>query len=236
MRFRSAVLTALAALLPVAACKSSDPAQQESPAAATAEGAASGEDSALVAAADMGRIQGADAAPVWLLVISDFQCPYCRMWHEQTYPAIHREYIQPGKVRMAYINLPLSNHQHAMPAAEAAMCAGVQGKFWPVADGIFRTQERWSPTPDAAAVYDSVATAAGVNMPAWRECLAQDRTVAMINADAARAGDIGVRSTPSFVVMRGQEVVRGIAGAYPIETFRETLDSALAGAGRAPQR
>lgn len=236
MRFRLPLLALLAASVPLLACKSPDTARQDSRAGDVVADTGRALDSALIEAADLGRIQGAAAAPVWLLVISDFQCPYCRMWHEQTWPAIEREYVQPGRVRVAYINLPLSNHQHALPAAEAAMCAGVQGKFWQVADGIFDTQERWTPLRDASAVYDSIATAAGVDVPRWRECVAQHRTVPMINADAARAGAIGVQSTPSFVVMRGQEVVRGIAGAYPIETFREALDTALAGAGQAPRR
>lgn len=233
MRLRIPLL-ALAAALALSACKSSDPTQETRAAANSDSGGAA--DSALIVAADLGRIQGAEAAPVWLLVISDFECPYCRMWHEQTYPALEREYIQPGKIRMAYLNLPLSNHRHAMPAAEAAMCAGVQGKFWQVADGIFRTQERWTPLPDAMAMYDSIATAAGVTMPAWRTCVSEHRTAAMINADAARATGIGVQSTPSFVVMRGQQPVRGISGAHPIETFRAALDSALAGAAPTQRR
>lgn len=233
MRLRIPLL-ALVAVVGLSACKS-DPAPQDTRAGGAVDSGRSA-DSALVTAADLGRIQGAAAAPVWLLVISDFQCPYCRMWHEQTYPALEREYIQPGKVRLAYINLPLSSHQHAVPAAEAAMCAGVEGKFWAVADGIFRTQERWTPMPDAMPVYDSIATAAGVAMPAWRKCVSQHQTAAMVNADAARATNIGVQSTPSFVVMRGQQPVRGISGAHPIETFRTALDSALAGAAPAGRR
>lgn len=218
----------------LAACKSPEPARQDSPGMATAADTGRTADSALVAAADLARIQGSESAPVWLLVISDFQCPYCRMWHEQTYPALVREYIQPGKVRLAYLHLPLSTHPHAMPAAEAAMCAGVQGKFWEVADGIFQTQERWTPMDPAAAagVFDSIAVAAGVKAQEWRDCMSQHRTAPMVNADAARATQIGVQSTPSFVVMRGNEVVRGISGAYPIETFRSAIDAALAGAAR----
>lgn len=234
MRLRTLLVPAIAIVAGLAACKSPDPARQDSPGMAAGADTSRSADSAIVAAADLARIQGSESAPVWLLVISDFQCPYCRMWHEQTYPALVREYIQPGKVRLAYLHLPLSSHPHAMPAAEAAMCAGVQGKFWEVADGIFQTQERWTPmnAGEAAAVYDSIAVAAGVKAPEWRDCVSQHRTAPMVNADAARATQIGVQSTPSFVVMRGNEVVRGISGAYPIETFRTAIDAALAGAAR----
>lgn len=234
MRLRTLLVSLVAVATGLTACKSPEPARQDSPAMAAGADTGRAADSSVVTAADLSRIQGNASAPVWLLVISDFQCPYCRMWHEQTYPALMREYVQPGKVRMAYLHLPLSSHPHAMPAAEAAMCAGVQGKFWDVADGIFDTQERWTPMDraSAAVVFDSLAVAAGVKAPEWRDCVSQHRTAPMIDADAARATQIGVQSTPSFVVMRGNEVVRGISGAYPIETFRSAIDAALAGASR----
>lgn len=232
MRLRTFPLALLLSIVAASGCNSPETGARPAggSAAPAADGAAGG-DSAFLASADRSRIQGSETAPVWLLIVSDFQCPFCRTWHQQSYDAIVREYVQPGKVRLAYINLPIGSHQNAQPAAEAAMCAGVQGKFWEVADGIFDTQERWSQMPIAAAVFDSVAGAQNIDMPAWRECVDDNRTAAIVNADAARAGQIGIRSTPSFVVMRGQEIVRGIEGAYPVDTFRVALDSALAGAG-----
>ena len=240
MRLRSPLVALLASMVVLAACRSSDSGPQESAAtvpaagaAARASGAAGGTpaaDSAFLATADANRIQGSPAASVWLLVISDFQCPFCRLWHEQTYDALVREYVQPGRIRMAYINLPLSNHANAGPAAEAAMCAGVQGKFWPMHDQIFRSQERWTPLPDAVPTYDALATGLGLDMAAWRSCMSGRRTAPMVAADASRAGQIGVRSTPTFIVMQGQQPMKAIAGAFPIDTFRVALDRALAGA------
>jgi len=62
---------------------------------------ASGESDSLVAAADQARIAGAAGAPVWVVIISDFQCPYCKVWHDQTYPALKREFVDRGIVRVA---------------------------------------------------------------------------------------------------------------------------------------
>lgn len=221
---RLALLALTIAITGAVACKPPEPAQQDGQA-----GGANLADSTLLTTADAARIQGDSAAPIWLMEISDFQCPFCARWHEETYPVILEEYVKPGKVRMAYINLPLSSHVHAEPAAEAAMCAGVQGKFWPVHDGIFRTQERWSGLTNAQPVFDSIAGAAGVVMAAYRDCVTNRRTAPMVGADASRAREIGVQSTPSFLILRGQEVIRGIAGAYPADTFRVVLDAALAG-------
>lgn len=231
MRLRSSLLP-FVVFFAIQACASGGgdagvPADSADSTAATAAAA----DSALLAAADMGRIKGAADAPVWLLIVSDFECPYCRMWHQESYDAIVREYVEPGKVQLAYINLPIPNHRNAKPAAEAAMCAGVQGKFWEVADGIFATQERWSQMPIGSAVFDSIADAQALDMPRWRECVEEKRTRDMVEADAARAADIGIGSTPSFVILRGDQLVRGISGAVPMETFRTALDSALALSG-----
>lgn len=231
MRFRLP-LALLAFAAAAQGCRSSTP-DAGAPADTRAAGgsAQATGDSTILAAADRDRILGADGAPVWLLIVSDFQCPYCRQWHQQSFETLVRDYVAPGKVRMAYLNLPIGSHQNAKPAAEAAMCAGIQGKFWQVADGIFATQERWSAMPIGAAVFDSIAGAQAIDMPRWRDCVENHRTLSMVEADAERARQIGISSTPSFVVMRGNDVVRGISGAYPVETFRAILDSALAGPG-----
>ena len=93
--------------------------------------------------ADLARIQGSASAPVWVIEVSDFQCPYCKQWHDQTYAAFRDQYVKTGKVRLAYVNFPLSSHAHAWPAAESAMCAGAQGKFWQMHDALFTTQNKW---------------------------------------------------------------------------------------------
>src|ERR1700674_1377249 len=78
--------------------------------------------------ADLARIQGNPNAPVWVIEVSDFQCPYCKQWHDQIYSAFLDQYVKTGKARLAYVNFPLTSHVHAWQAAESAMCAGAQGK------------------------------------------------------------------------------------------------------------
>ena len=173
--------------------------------------------------ADLARIQGSATAPVWVIEVSDFQCPYCKQWHDQTYPALLDQYIKTGKVRMAYVNYPLSIHRHAMPAAEAAMCAGVQNKFWPMHDTLFSSQSRWETLPNAMPTFDSLAAHLGVAMPAWRDCVARHLTRPLIEADYARSQSAGVRSTPTFFI--GDEKVEGYA---PYAGFRPAIEAQLA--------
>jgi protein-disulfide isomerase len=202
----------------LAACRPADGGTQaapprgataSAPSTAAAAPPAAGDANALLARADAGRIQGDTSAPVWLVEISDFQCPFCKRWHDETYPAIRRDYIQTGIVRMAYVHLPLSIHPHAEPAAEAAMCASVQGRFWPVHDAIFRTQDHWTPMPDARAVFDSLALAAGVDAAQYRRCMESDVMLRLINGDRERAAAASARSTPTFFV--GGERIEGAA-------------------------
>ena len=62
--------------------------------------------------ADLARIQGSATAPLWVIEVSDFQCPYCKQWHDQTYPMLRDQYVKTGKIRLAYVNFPLAIHPH----------------------------------------------------------------------------------------------------------------------------
>ena len=107
------------------------------------------------------------------------------------------------------------------------MCAAAQGKFWPVHDEIFSSQEQWHGLGDAMPTFAAIAQRSGVEMTAWKSCVDGHQTRALIEADAERATKSGIQSTPSFIV--GNQL---IAGAYPVDVFRQVLDSALAVAAR----
>jgi protein-disulfide isomerase len=180
-----------------------------------------------VTLADLARIEGSASAPVWVIVVSDFQCPYCKQWHDTTFPALENEFVKTGRVRVAYVNFPLNSHAHAWPSAEAAMCAGAQGKFWQMHDAIFDSQARWSAASAPAPVFDSLARTTGVDMSRWRSCVSSGVTKPLIQADFQRAAAAGVRSTPSFLI--GDEI---LSGAHPIENLRRAIDSALVKAAK----
>jgi len=184
----------------------------------------SGLTDSVSAAADRGRIRGSASAPVWLIEVSDFQCPFCKQWHDASFAAIDSEYVKTGKVRLAYLNFPLSSiHANARAAAEAAMCASVQGKFWQLHESLFATQERWEEQKNPVPTFDSLAVAAGVDAPAWRNCMTSHATARLIDADRDRSRSAGVQSTPTFFI--GD---RKLEGAYPTDSFRVAIDSALA--------
>jgi len=171
------------------------------------------------------RTKGRADAPVVVYEMADFQCPACRQFALETMPAIEREYVRSGKVRFVFINFPLSAfdstfHRNAGPAAELAMCAARQDRFWPAHDALFQRQPTWAPLADPAPYFAALADTIGLDRRALAACLADDAIREAIAADAARAYRSGARSTPTFWIERGK-----IDGAIPLPAFRAVLDS-----------
>ena len=197
--------------------------------AAPASGTPGAPTDSLSTLADKGRIHGDAAAPIWLIEVSDFQCPYCKRWHDETYKTIDKEFVQTGKVRHAFLNFPIpSLHPNALVASEAAMCASVQGKFWEMHESLFKTQEKWAHAKDPMPAFDSLSHAAGVDAPRWRNCVTSHASLALINADRDRLGTRGVQSTPTFYI--GDE---SVLGAQPVDSFRVVIKRQLAKASGA---
>jgi protein-disulfide isomerase len=177
--------------------------------------------------ADRARILGDPAAQVWMVEVSDFQCPFCARFHRETFSELRSAYITPGKVKLAYVNFPLEMHQHAWPAAEAAMCAGALGKYWEMHNALFTTQETWAALPNAEPMFDSLARSVGVPAPAYRQCMSDHVMRPLVQQDFDRSKQSGVGSTPTFFV--GDTA---ILGAYPTPVFRRVIYSAVARAAR----
>jgi protein-disulfide isomerase len=214
VKHRFSLLAAVAALVIVLACGKSS--------SASAAAASSGPDSTLLKRADHARIEGSASAPVWVIEVSDFQCPFCRQFHDESYAALKRAYVDSGKVRIAYVNFPLSMHRNAYAASEAAMCAAVQDKFWPMHDALFATQKQWEGLAAPQPMFDSLAAAQGVELPSFRKCESRHLTKPLIDADIDRATKQGVESTPTFLI--GGMMV---TGAQPLANYRHAIDSAL---------
>ena len=204
-------------------------AQQPAPSGARAPASAAAADS-LLPRADSGRTKGSETAAVTLIEVSDFQCPYCRQFAETTYRQLDSAYIRTGKVKMLFINYPLPGHQSAYIASEAAMCASVQGKFWPMHDRLFATQRDWSSATDAARRFEGFATELGLDMASFRDCTANDRVAQLIIGDALKAAGGGISGTPAFVI----NGTRFLGGAVTFDQMKAELDAALASPAPAP--
>jgi len=167
------------------------------------------------------RSKGLATAPVTVYEMSDFQCPFCKRHVEKTFPTIEKEYIATGKVRWIFINLPQpSLHSNAIAAAEFAMCAARQGKFWPAHDLLYRLQPVWAPLKDPTPFLLGLADSLKLAKAAATGCVQQRETRDEVREDADGAAKAGASGTPAFYIEGGL-----LTGALPPEIWRPILDS-----------
>ena len=167
------------------------------------------------------RSKGSPKAPVTVYEMSDFQCPYCRKFAQETFPGLERSYITTGKVRWVFINFPLTDiHPHAAAAAQLALCAAKQNGFWRVHDLLFQHQDTWAPLKEAGPFFVSLADSAGLSKQALVTCLEAPETLQAVQADAEGAARSGAGSTPTFYIEGGL-----LEGAVPLSVFRQVLES-----------
>lgn len=164
---------------------------------------------------------GPEDAPIVIVEFSDFQCPYCARFHDQTLQPLLDAY--PGKIRFVYRHFPLSTiHSSAFQAAEASMCAYEQGAFWPYHDGIYENQAKLD-----TELYIQLATDLGLDVESFRTCLENEEYQGLVQSDMDFAVSLGVRSTPTFFI-NGVPFI----GAQPLDAFKQVIDSELKGGVR----
>ena len=173
------------------------------------------------------QARGNADAPVTVVEFTDYQCPYCRRFQAESWPALERNYVDTGKVRFIVRDLPLKIHSSARPAAEAAHCAGEQGQFWPMHSALLARDMSLDPAAILAR-----AGSLGLDMPRFRDCLTSNKYETAIVRNIAQAEVLGVRGTPTFIIGRaahGELAGIRIAGALPYGDFAAYLDRLLAG-------
>ncbi len=168
---------------------------------------------------DDDALLGDKNAPVTLIEFSDYQCPFCERFWQQTLPEIKREYIDTGKVKLVYRDFPLTSiHPMAQPAAEATECVREKGgdeAYWKMHDKIFENQQALSVD----------------NLKKWAKELGQDIGSCLdsgkfrgeVQKDTQEGSAAGVQGTPAFFVNG-----RLISGAQPFPNFKQAIDAELA--------
>jgi protein-disulfide isomerase len=167
--------------------------------------------------------KGKPDAPVKVVEYADFQCPSCGAFARQSEAAIDSKYVENGKIQMIYHEFPLPQHPNAIPAAEAARCAGDQGKFWPMHDLLFARQSQWENDGNVVPRLTTYATDIGLNRDTFAQCMASGKWTNAVKQAAAAAEQVGVQFTPTFAV-DGKQV-----DASQLEA---TIDAALKAKGQ----
>ncbi len=176
-----------------------------------------------------GMTKGDKNAKLTLVEFTDYQCPFCSRHLRDTFPQIENEYIKTGKVRYVLREFPLESiHPQAVKAAEAAACAGDQGKYWEMHDRLFANQNAL-----ASAQLPGHAEAISLDPTKFKTCLEGGKFTAKVRKDLTDAQKYGATGTPTFFIgltdPKSSEIkaVRKIIGAQSYTAFKDAFDTLL---------
>lgn len=186
------------------------------------------------ASVDDDPVLGDENAPITIVEFSDYECPFCKKYFDDTFPQIKAKYIDTGKVKLVFRDLPLSFHDPmATKEAVGANCAKKQGgdeKYFVYHDEIFkRTTSNGNGLNDQNL--KEIATDIGLNLSQFETCL-QDKTMEdEVKNDLADAGEAGATGTPTFIIGKSTKdgTINGniVIGAQPFAAFEAIIDPLL---------
>lgn len=175
-------------------------------------------------------VEGNSNAPVTMIEFSDFQCPFCEKFYSQTLSQITQNYIDSGKVKLVFKNMPLENlHPNAKSAAMAAECANEQGKFWDYHNKLFANQNSWANLASANATntFKQYASQIGLDTTNFNSCVDSGKYADKVNKDSQDGASYGATGTPTFFIGNDKKGYTKLVGAQPYTTFQQALDSEL---------
>ncbi len=174
-------------------------------------------------------IKGNPDAPLTIVEFSDFQCPFCSRFHEQTLPAIMENYVDTGKVKFVYRDLPLSFHANANSASIAAECAYEQGKFWEYHDVLFQKQSEWQglASEEFVSTAKQFASDISLNSASFESCLSSSDVASKVRQDSLDAASYGATGTPSFFIGNEKDGFIKMVGAQPYSAFETEINFQL---------
>jgi len=171
--------------------------------------------------------KGKSTAPVTIVEFSDFQCPFCARHTKNTLPQIEANFIDSGKVRYVFMDNPIPSHRFAAMAAEAAHCAGDQGKYWEMHHHIFDSQRRIR-----ESAFATFAEELGLDSTVFGRCMSSGSHAARVQASKRQAAAVGANATPTFVIGKtqadGQVSGNLLIGAKNYSAFAAAINRALA--------
>lgn len=176
-----------------------------------------------------GQICGQDSAPVKLIEMSDYQCPYCKLFVDTTEPEVEREYIEKGLVQLEFQCFAITGGNappdvnEATLAAEAAECANDQGRFWDYHYKLYAEQSGENRGAFLPERLKQFASDIGLDRDEFDECLDSHKHIDLVLDKRQQAADTGARGTPSFLIND-----KLVVGYEPFERFRQHIEEALA--------
>ena len=168
-------------------------------------------------------VLGSPSAPVVIAEFADFECPACGDFANVTAPDVKKRLVETGQARLEFYPLPLEIHKNTWDAALAAACAGDQDKFWPMHDRLFQGQFDWNAqaTSNPRKVIRGYANELGLDGAKYEQCMDDERHRPRIQASYNYASQIGVGSTPTFVIAG-----KMYPGSLPYDEIKRLVEAA----------
>lgn len=188
-----------------------------------AETAGSGTGDTSAAAAYTAPVRGIASAPVTIVEYGDFQCPSCGAFARGTEGELIRRYVETGKAKLVWRNFAWIGNESKV-AAQAAACAGDQGRFWEYHDYLYAHQGGENTGNLSSANLKAFAGRLGLDRAPFDACLDSGRYKAVVENDMNEVRRLGLNGTPTFII-NGTRVV----GAQPLSVFAGVIDQKLAG-------
>jgi protein-disulfide isomerase len=165
-------------------------------------------------------VLGKADAPVTVVEYASLTCPHCARFHADVLPAIKKDYIDPGKVRLVYRDFPLDNS--ALMASVVARCGGRE-RYFAFLDALFSAQEKWARDSNPSAALSRIALLGGISQSDFNACLNNQSMVdAVVKQRLDGDKKFGVNSTPTLIV-NGEKYPGGLS----IKEFRAVVDPKL---------
>jgi protein-disulfide isomerase len=172
--------------------------------------------------------KGKPDAPVAVVEYADFQCPGCGYFANQLEQRLIADYIETGRAHLVFQDYPLPGHPNAIPAAEAARCAGDQAAFWPMHDLLFAAQQQWATLSQPLQQFGVYAEQLKLDRATFEQCMTSAKHHDFV-LKAQQAGDqLGLPGTPSFAVNGALIDTQGVRTVDEIaDRLRQAIDAAL---------
>jgi len=186
---------------------------------------------APLASGPRGVTMGSDSAPLEVMELSDFECPWCGQFATLQMPDVKQRLVDPGKVRWRFVHYPLSMHSKGPYAHLAAACANEQGRFWEMHDIVYQFQADWSASRNPLSMLEDYARRIGLDMDRYESCISERRAWGRVLADQRFGDSIAPGTgTPTFFVNGRQ-----LRGTPTVDELIRIADSISARPAAAPR-
>jgi predicted secreted protein with PEFG-CTERM motif len=168
-------------------------------------------------------VLGSSSAPITIVEFGDYQCPKCDAWFKNEEPTIKTDYIYTNKAKLYFVDFPFLGPDSTV-AAQAAYCAGDQGKYWEYHDYLYTNQQGVQSGWASASNLKPIAATLGLNTAQFNTCLDSAKYADRVSHNKDIGTSKGIQGTPAFFIVGSTGTMQEIMGPQPASAFSSVID------------